>query len=186
MKFFALFEAIGNQNMASSHRVMFTEFYWSLPKIVRIWTWDFFKIFNAESSASFICFVLWNRYSCSIDSFLSMTHCKLNSLDLQCLTSCSNLVSLPKICIHFKTEADWSRPRHSLKSSNRLWKKLNLPSVLLGKVEWVELTELGLPAVHLKECMTAISQCKFLCIHSSAERRLLEEFQIYWNQSCDG
>ena len=180
MKFFALFEAIGNQNMASSHKVMFTEFYWSLPKIVRIWTWDFFKIFNAQSSASFICFVLWNRYSCSIDSFLSMTHCKLNSLDLQCLTSCSNLVSLPKIRIRFKTEADcssgvaFSRPWHSLKSSNRLWKKLNLPSVWLGKVEWVELTELGLPAVHLKECMTAISEWKFRCIHSSAERHLSE------------
>ena len=39
------------------------------------------------------------HYSQSIDSYLSMTHHKLISLDLQCLTSCSNLLSLPKIYV---------------------------------------------------------------------------------------
>ena len=41
------------------------------------------------------------HYSRNIDSNLSVTHHKLtgNSLDLQCLTSCSNLLSLPKIYV---------------------------------------------------------------------------------------
>ena len=36
------------------------------------------------------------HFSCDIDSYLSMTHHKLSSLNLQCLSSCSNLVSIPK------------------------------------------------------------------------------------------
>ena len=43
------------------------------------------------------------HYSQSIESYLSMTHHKLKSLNLQCLTSCSNLVSPPKIYV-FKLE----------------------------------------------------------------------------------
>ena len=50
------------KNLASSHRVMFTEFYWSfnlsLTKIVMILTWDLCEIFNVESSATFIYSVL--------------------------------------------------------------------------------------------------------------------------------
>ena len=48
------------------------------------------------------------HYSWSIDSYLSMTHHKPSSLNLQCLSSCSNLVSIPKNLRYnyFKTGAD--------------------------------------------------------------------------------
>ena len=39
------------------------------------------------------------HYSWGINSYLSMTHQILNSHDLQCLTSCSNLVSFPKLYV---------------------------------------------------------------------------------------
>ena len=48
-------------------------------------------------------------YSWGIDSYLSITHHKPSSLNnLQCQSSCSNLVSIPKKLIYnyFKTGAD--------------------------------------------------------------------------------
>ena len=79
------------------------------------------------------------HYSWGINRYLPMTYHKLKSLNLQCLSSCSILVSIPKNLIYVlrleQIEMPFSRPLHSLKSPNRLWKWLNLPNVLLGKVE---------------------------------------------------
>ena len=71
-----------------------------------------------------------------------MTHHKPSSLNnLQCQSSCSNLVSIPQNLIYIlKLEqievVEWLLAGlNILKSSYRLWENINLPSVLLGKFE---------------------------------------------------
>ena len=69
-----------------------------------------------------------------------MTPHKLNSLDLPCLTSCNNLVSLPKIYVLKVEELEAVESLlagHDILSNlpTGFGKKLNLPSVLLGKVK---------------------------------------------------
>ena len=78
--------------------------------------------------------------SWSIDSYLSMTRHKLNSLNLPRVTSCSNLVSLPKIYVLKLEEIEAVESLlagHDVLSNlpTCFGKKLNLPSVLPGKVE---------------------------------------------------
>ena len=82
-----------------------------------------------------LCKNVIHHYSRSIDIYLSVTHHKLNSL-----TSYSNLVSLPKIYV-LKLEqievvesllADYDFLSNH---PTGFGKKLNLPSILLGKVE---------------------------------------------------